>query len=105
MRIPEPAAQSFGSVRNSEVTGKRSGSETLVAAVLIFLLGITVILGHVKVYETRLELEAGYEYLGELRLQLGEKRKTRTEGHGRESMYVPDPEDYIIVHVRKTEEP
>ena len=77
----------------------------LMAALLIFLLGITVILGHVKVYERRLELEEGYEYLGELYLQLGEKRKTRTEGQDAAGMYVPDPEDYIIVHVRQTAEP
>ena len=77
----------------------------LVAAVLIFLLGITVILGHVKVYEKRLALEDKYEYLGELQLQLGEKRKARMEDESREGMYVPTPEDYIIVHVRKTAEP
>lgn len=77
----------------------------LVAAVLIFLLGITVILGHLKVYEKRLALEDKYEYLGELQLQLGEKRKARMEGQDNERMYVPEPEDYIIVHVRKTEEP
>ena len=75
------------------------------AAVLIFLLGITMILGHVKVYEMRLALEEKYEYLGELQLQLGEKRKARMEDESREGMYVPDPEDYIIIHVRRTEEP
>lgn len=105
MKTPEPAAQSFGSVKSSEVKGKKSGSETLVAAVLIFLLGITMILGHVKVYEKRLELEDKYDYLSELHMQLGEKRKARTEEQAGEGMYVPQPEDYIIVYVRETAEP
>ena len=102
----------FGSVKNSEVERRKQGSETLlrgIAALLCFALGITVILGHVKVYEMRLQLEERYEHLSQLQLQLGQKRKASMEDVNQKSnqqgLYAPRPEDYIIVHVREVSEP
>ncbi len=73
----------------------------------VFLIGITLILGHVQLYERRVQIEKMEEELRTMELELGELRNSRRQllANPEElaesvGMYRPAPEEYLIVHVR-----
>lgn len=73
----------------------------------VFLIGITLILGHVRLYERRVQIEKMEEELRTMELELGELRNSRRQllANPEElaesvGMYRPEPEEYLIVHVR-----
>lgn len=101
MRIVHP-----GKIEKKAVSGQ------ILAWMLVFLLGIILIWGHVRYYELTLENEARQEELHQLQLELAQRKKERQqtylnlEAAAEElGLYLPQPEEYIVVHVQDTEAP
>lgn len=73
----------------------------------MFLLGVVMISGHVALYELNLKNQAYEQQLQEMQTELGTLRKNRQRELNEldvyaqaAGMYRPEPEEYIIVHVR-----
>lgn len=76
---------------------------------LVFLMGLTMIFGHVRLYELELQIDTMEQQLAEKQLTLGTLRNKRqqilkqldvyAEDLG---MYMPEPEEYIVIHVQGT---
>lgn len=74
---------------------------------LVFIIGVTLIFGHVRLYELKLQIKAQEQQLAEKQLALGVLRKERqqllkqldvyAEDLG---MYMPEPEEYIVINVQ-----
>lgn len=82
------------------------------AWVLVFLLGIVLIWGHVRRYELTLENEALQEELSKLQLELAEKKiqaKQTTLNIQQQAeeldLYIPQPEEYVVIHVGEPDVP
>lgn len=85
---------------------KRGASGQLLAWMLVFLLGITLIWGHVRYYELTLENEARQEELRELQMELSQRKKEQRQTYlnletaaEELGLYLPQPEEYIVVYV------
>lgn len=73
---------------------------------LVFLLGITLIFGHVKYYDLTLQIQDDRQELSELRQE--QKERNQKELQWQQNlipqarhlgMYLPQPEEYQIIHV------
>ncbi len=91
---------------------KREVSGQILAWVLVFLLGVVLILGHVRLYELNLENEALQEELSVLQLELAEKKiqtKQKTLNIQQQAeklgLYIPQPEEYVVIHVGEPDVP
>ena len=86
---------------------KRAVSGAVLAWMLVFLLGVTLIWGHVRYYELTLRNEERQEELQELQAELTEKKIAQqqtilniTSMAEALDMYKPTPEEYTVIHVR-----
>lgn len=80
--------------------------------IFVFLMGMILILGQVRLYELRLQIQEKQSRLQEMQLELGSLKKQRQqqmlepeEFADELDMYRPEPEEYMIVHVRGDMEP
>ena len=75
---------------------------------LVFVLGVILILGHVRYYELTRSNARRMEELRELQEALAEQKKQRQqmilnlEGQAEAlGLYLPEPEEYIVVYVTR----
>lgn len=76
---------------------------------LVFLMGLTMIFGHVRLYELELQIDTMEQQLAEKQLTLGTLRNKRQQvlkqpdAYAEDlGMYMPEPEEYIVIHVQGT---
>lgn len=76
---------------------------------LVFLMGLTMIFGHVRLYELELQIDTMEQQLAEKQLTLGTLRNKRQQVLKQPDvyaedlgMYMPEPEEYIVIHVQGT---
>ena len=75
--------------------------------IFVFLMGMILILGHVRLYELKLQIQEKQTQLQSMQQELGDLKKQHQrqmlelEAYAEElDMYRPEPEEYIVVHVR-----